>query len=174
MEKLTIRPVLEEEIPALAAMAKEIWEEHFTPIIGSAQVAYMLDKFQSAHAIREAIQKEGYQYYFFCLDDEAVGYLGIVPKEDGSLFLSKIYLKKAYRGRKIARAGIEFLAALCREKGLNKIWLTCNRENKNSVAAYQKMGFVIAYEQDADIGNGFVMNDYIMEKQILPESGKSV
>lgn len=174
MENLTIRPVTEEEIPALAAMAKEIWEEHFTPIIGSAQVAYMLEKFQSAHAIREAVQNEGYQYYFFCLDGEAAGYLGIVPKEDGSLFLSKIYLKKAYRGRKIARAGIGFLADLCREKGFHKIWLTCNRENKNSVAAYQKMGFVIAYEQDADIGNGFQMNDYIMEKQILSIPGKSV
>ena len=168
MENLLIRPVMDGEIPALARMAKEIWEEHFTSIIGEEQVAYMLEKFQSEHALRNAVQKEGYQYYFFCLDGEAVGYLGVAPKEDGSLFLSKIYLQKAYRGRKIARAGVEFLTELCKKKGLNRIWLTCNRDNQNSVAAYKKMGFTIAYEQDADIGHGFVMSDYVMEKQIAP------
>ena len=82
------------------------------------------------------------------------------------MFLSKLYLKKEYRGKKIAKAGIEFLAALCQKEGFSKIRLTCNWYNKNTLAAYDKMGFQVVAEQDADIGNGFVMNDYILEKSL--------
>lgn len=164
MENLKIEAVKKEDIPVLVQLADEIWHQHFTPIIGAEQVAYMLERFQSEWAISDAIDREGYRYYFFCYDGERVGYIGIVPKEDGSLFLSKLYLRQAYRGKKIARAGMTFLEMLCRENGWRRIFLTCNRDNGNSVAAYKKMGFVILYEQDAPIGNGFVMNDYVMEK----------
>lgn len=73
---------------------------------------------------------------------------------------------KEHRGKGYARIGINFLTQLCQKEGYEKIQLTCNRHNLNSVAAYQKMGFVSVYEQDADIGNGFVMNDYVMEKTV--------
>ena len=165
MESLEIVPVKGEEIPLLAQIADEIWHEHFPPIIGMEQTDYMVNKFQSEQAITHAVREEGYRYYFFRLGDKEIGYIGIQPQKD-ALFLSKLYLKKAFRGRKFARAGIDFLTELCRKEGYPKIRLTCNRDNKNSLAAYDKMGFLIAYEQDADIGNGFVMNDYVMEKPI--------
>ena len=41
-----------------------------------------------------------------------------------------------------------------------------HQQRHNADRRYQKMGFVTVYEQDADIGNGFVMNDYVMEKTI--------
>lgn len=166
MKDLKIVPVTEQEqIAALAALADIIWHEHFTPIIGEAQVAYMLDKFQSERAITDMLSNQNYRYFFFEAGGQKVGYIGIQPREK-LLFLSKIYLLKEHRGKGYARVGIDFLAQLCRKEGFDKIQLTCNRHNLNSIAAYQKMGFEIVYEQDADIGNGFVMNDYVMEKPI--------
>ena len=164
-ESLEIVPVKEEEIPLLAKIADEIWHEHFPPIIGKEQTDYMVEKFQSEQAIANAVRSEHYRYYFFRLDGKEIGYLGIQPQGD-ALFLSKLYLKKEARGRKFARAGLGFLAELCKKEGYSRIRLTCNRDNKSSLAAYDKMGFLIVYEQDADIGNGFVMNDYVMEKPI--------
>lgn len=165
MTSITIEPVQKEELPRLAALASEIWHEHFPPIIGLAQVEYMVEKFQSEQAITHAVEADGYRYYFLRLEDAEVGYIGIQP-QGKVLFLSKLYIKKEYRGRKFARAGIEFLAELCRAEGWERIRLTCNRYNQNTLAAYDKLGFVITCEQDADIGNGFMMNDYVLEKAI--------
>ena len=108
MESLEIVPVKGEEIPLLAQIADEIWHEHFPPIIGMEQTDYMVNKFQSEQAITHAVREEGYRYYFFRLGDKEIGYIGIQPQKD-ALFLSKLYLKKAFRGRKFARAGLDFL-----------------------------------------------------------------
>lgn len=165
MEKFTLEEVkTDEQIEALAALAKEIWTEHFTSMLEEGQVEYMLEKFQSPSSIRAQL-KEGYQYYFLKLYGELAGYTGFHAEEE-SLFLSKIYVRKAMRGKKIAKQAIEYMISLCRERHLHKIWLTVNRNNSIAIAAYEKMGFTKAYMKKADIGNGFYMDDYIMEKKI--------
>lgn len=163
MEHLSIVPVKPEQAAELAALAKPIWEEHFTPIIGAEQVAYMLEKFQSEHALREQMEREGYRYYFFLWDGEKAGYTGI--RRDGdTLFLSKLYVRKEYRGRRISRAALEFMQDICRRESLGKIWLTCNKHNDNSLAVYRALGFVTARAQVSDIGSGFAMDDYVLEQ----------
>ena len=152
------------KIEELCAMAEEIWHEHFTPIIGAAQVEYMVEKFQSIPAVTEQIAN-GYEYYLLLLEGRAIGYTGI-HAENGELFLSKLYLRKENRGKGYARQAMNFLEDLCRQRGLSKIWLTVNRYNSNTIAAYKAMGLVTVREQKADIGNGFFMDDYIMEKPI--------
>jgi len=153
-----------QQIEELCTLAKEIWHEHFTPIIGEKQVVYMVDKFQSPHAITAQL-KDGYNYYMIKENGKLIGYTGI-HKEKDALFLSKLYLHKDSRGKGYARQAINFLVELCKENSLKKIWLTVNRHNLNTIGAYMKMGFVTVREQVADIGNGFVMDDYIMEKTI--------
>ena len=90
-----------EQVDELAALAKPIWTDHFTPIIGAEQTAYMIEKFQSAPAMRAQMANEGYHYYFFLYDGQKAGYTGI--RRDGdSLFLSKIYVEKSFRRKGIA------------------------------------------------------------------------
>lgn len=162
MEHLEIIKTRPEQAAELAALAKIIWEEHFTPIIGEKQVAYMLDKFQSEHAMRQQMDSDGYEYYFFLWDGDKAGYTG-VRKDGDSLFLSKLYVKKEYRGRKISRAAIEFLLDYCHQENLKKIWLTCNKYNSNTLAVYKALGFTVARAQVTDIGEGYVMDDYVLE-----------
>ena len=49
--------------------------------------------------------------------------------------------------------------------GGRKLQLTVNRNNK-SLSFYQKLGFKIIGEQNLDIGSGYFMDDYIMEREI--------
>ena len=98
-------------------------------------------------------------------DGEAAGYIGVQP-EKGRLFLSKLYLRKAARGRGYARRILAFLSGFCSGAGLSALWLTVNRRNTDSIAIYEQMGFVKTREQVADIGNGYVMDDYVMEKML--------
>ena len=55
---------------------------------------------------------------------------------------------------------------LCKKHNLDKIWLTCNRNNTNTLNVYKHWGFKKVREEVADIGNGFVMDDYILEYEI--------
>lgn len=166
MENLTIQAVTNpENIRLVAELAREIWIEHFTPIIGAQQVEYMLERFQSYEAIKEQIEKQGYQYYLFLLHNENAGYMA-VQKQEKQLFLSKIYVLKKFRNQKIASRAFKFLQTECQKAGLNKIWLTVNKENINSIEAYKKTGFIIKKPLITKIGNGFFMDDYIMEKTV--------
>ena len=150
------------EIDEIASLAHEIWHEHYGKLLSPGQIDYMIEKFQSVPAITKAIAEDDYTYYIIRDGEEAVGYAAARPSEDGSLFLSKLYILAGHRGRKISRLVLAMLKKRCLAEGLPSIWLTVNRGNLSSIAAYKKLGFVIEQEVDADIGHGYVMDDYIM------------
>ena len=154
----------QKEISIVAALAEEIWNDHFVPIIGKAQVDYMLDKFQSESAISKQID-EGFEYYLLCIDGDNSGYIGLVPDPaESTLMISKIYVKKNYRGFGVGSEALGFIEEICRKRGLKKIFLTVNKYNASTIQWYLKKGFIKAYSEVKDIGGGFVMDDYIMEK----------
>ena len=145
-------------------LSRELTKNDKFELIGEKQVAYMVDKFQSYPALTQQIQ-DGYEYYQFFDDGEFCGYCGIHP-EGGKLFLSKLYIRKEFRGRHLATKVFEFLKVLCKERGYSAIWLTCNKHNDGSLAVYRHLGFETTDTQEADIGGGFIMDDYIMEYKL--------
>lgn len=165
MDGLRVIPVSNIELVySLSAVADEIWHDHFVPIIEEAQVDYMLEKFLSPDALVEQINN-GYQYYLFSYEYTFAGFAG-VHKENGSLFLSKLYVHKDFRGKGIASYMFQQFVEMCKKNNLDKIWLTCNRHNANTLEVYKHWGFETVREEATDIGNGFVMDDYIMEYKI--------
>ena len=96
---------------------------------------------------------------------ELAGYVAF--RTDGDkLFLSKLYIHKRFRLRGLAHRSVDLLMRLCREQGLTALYLTVNRENIGSIAAYISMGFRTVREQVTDIGEGYVMDDFVMEKAV--------
>ena len=152
------------QIEIIEELAYEIWNEHFIPIIGKAQVDYMLEKFQSKKAITEQIEN-GFLYFLIKNDKNHIGYIGVLPEEN-HLFLSKLYISSAERGKGYGRKAIEFLEKLAIEKDVRKILLTVNKNNSGTVEMYKKLGFVNIGSIVKDIGNNFVMDDYEMLKNI--------
>lgn len=152
-------------IDDIAALAREIWNEFYVPIIGRAQVDYMVAKFQSAAAMAAQIG-DGYEYFMVQRDGVTIGYCAVIEKPDESaLFISKFYLRASERGAGTGRACMEFIEQLARRRGLALLWLTVNKGNP-SVNAYKRLGFTIAAALVMDIGGGFVMDDYRMEKRL--------
>lgn len=155
----------ESEIQTLAKQAVGIWNEHYIGIITKEQVDYMIRKFQSAEAVTRQIETDGYEYFNLNVNQDPIGYLAL--KEEGSkLFLSKLYMLKEARGKGYASEAMMFLEYLCKQRDLEVIWLTVNRENLHTIEVYKKKGFKIVAEEVNDIGHGFVMDDYIMEKKV--------
>jgi len=154
--------ISEQDVVDVAALAREIWTTHYVPIIGQAQVDYMLKKFQSFAVIMQQLQ-EGYEYYLA----DSSGYLAVVSDSAASsLMISKIYVKSGLRGQGIGRRMLDFAESLCRERELTILWLTVNKHNADSIAWYERMGFVNAGALVQDIGCGFVMDDFKMVKTL--------
>jgi ribosomal protein S18 acetylase RimI-like enzyme len=160
------RAVSREDVAEVARLAREIWNEHYPPIIGQEQVDYMIAKFQSEDAVAGQIAA-GFEYYLIVLDGTAVGYLAVVPDPgSSSLLLSKIYVRRQSRGRGLGEAALRLAEDICRRQNLGSIRLSVNKRNAGSIAWYEHRGFTSSGPAVKDIGGGFLMDDFIMEKPV--------
>lgn len=157
----------DEDILRLEKLAHEIWNQHFVPIIGQAQVDYMLGKFQSFEPMKNQLN-EGMNYYLLDVDGDDAAYCGF--KKDGErVFLSKLYVKLEYRRRGLSRILLDKVLSFAESNNLHAVYLTVNKHNDNTIAVYKHIGFEITDSVVSDIGNGFVMDDYIMQFEIVQE-----
>lgn len=171
-----------EEVEDLAKLAGKIWREYWPALIGEAQTEYMIENFQSLEAIKRDMAEHDYRYWFVVDDeltaegaDEAcapwfargiAGYTGgHTEPETNRFFISKIYLLAGARGHGYCSRTIEHYDALCRDEGLRAMYLTVNKHNELGTRAYFAKGFEVIDSVETDIGEGFIMDDYIMEKK---------
>lgn len=153
----------------LAALADEIWHECWPALIGDAQTDYMVENFQSLGAIERDLREHAYEYWFLRAEDDGriVGYTGgRAEPETNRYFISKVYLQAEERGKGFASQAIAFYERLCHERGLEAMYLTVNKHNDLGIRAYLGKGFETIDAVETDIGNGFVMDDFIMEKRV--------
>jgi len=146
----------------IETLASQIWRQHYPNIIGLEQVEYMLAKFNSVKAIEEQIDL-GVQFYYLTYNKNPVGYMAIKP-EDDFLFLSKLYVAETFRGKGVGRVALNFINEQAKKQHLLGIRLKVNKYNTTSITAYQKLGFKNVKASVTDIGNGFIMDDFEMEK----------
>lgn len=152
-----------EQANIVSMLAREIWNEHFVDIIGQDQVDYMLGKFQNPEVIQSQITS-GYEYYLAFTRGKPMGYLCLIPHEPiGKMMVSKIYVKNKTRGAGLGSELLEFAKQRSIELSLGAVWLTVNRGNHQAIEWYKKKGFTITGQVKTDIGNGFYMDDYVME-----------
>lgn len=156
-----------QQIQQLAQIASEVWHQHYAAILSAEQIDYMVEQFQSTSAIEHQLNQEHYSYYLVHTPQGPAGYVGVQLEPQGdSLFLSKLYLKREFRGKGIARQALSFLEGLARSQGRKTIWLTVNKHNAGSIAVYRHLGFETVRAQVSEIGQGYVMDDYVMEKPV--------
>jgi len=153
------------QISRVAQLAKDIWVEYYPAIISQGQITYMIDTFQSPAAIESQIT-EGMQYYLMVTDGEEIGYLAYTAEQGNVLFLSKIYITRDFRNKGKGREAFEFITQQASNSRCNKIWLTVNKNNKAAIDKYLKIGFTITESVKKEIGNGFYMDDYVMEYRV--------
>ena len=157
-------------INATSELAQKIWQQHYLPIIGQAQIDYMLDKFQSPQAIEKQIA-EGQLYYLVGTNNDYSGYLALVPEPvEKKLKISKIYVDIQQRGAGYGKMMFDFTKQFAIDNKLQTIWLTVNKDNDKSINWYKNQGFILVKEVVADIGKGYVMDDYILEYQLTAKT----
>lgn len=153
--------VSDEQLRELSELADVIWHEFFPGIITDAQVDYMVEKFQSFAAMKKQIAEQGYHYFAVVIDDVAVGYYAVAKQQDGSLYLSKLYLRADMRRKGLASMMFREVKKYARKEGIELIWLTVNRHNLHAIEVYKHLGMRLLREEKFDIGSGFVMDDLV-------------
>ena len=149
------------------AIAEKAWPPTYSDIIPAAQIPYMIERMYSPKAIREAAAA-GTPYYLVQADgtDAGVCSIDLRPAADSSAELHKIYLLPDWWGRGV---GAWLLAELCRrakEAGATRVWLRVNKQNVRAQKAYRAAGFSNVRALCTDIGGGFVMDDFIFEREV--------
>ncbi|MBR2533603.1 MAG: GNAT family N-acetyltransferase [Erysipelotrichaceae bacterium] len=148
-------------IPMLSGFAKEVFVDYYKDLIGIEQSVYMTGLFLSEKAIGD-LMDQGAVFVLAIEDDRPAGFCEYIS-EGSRLFLSKLYVEKTRRGKGIGK--LLFLNCLeyAKKNGHESIYLTVNKYNTPSYEVYLHLGFKVIDAVVNDIGNGYVMDDYIME-----------
>jgi len=153
-----------DDIEAVSNLAREIWTSHYTPIIGKPQVDYMLENFQNTKSISNQIS-EGCEYYLAKTGNEYVGYMALnADPVARKMKISKIYTLGKVRGTGVGNSLLDHTENICTSRDISRLWLTVNKNNDHAISWYKHHGFVVKDAVKVDIGGGFYMDDYVMEK----------
>jgi diamine N-acetyltransferase len=166
-ECMRIAPLAPEQADAVAALAREIWLAHYPDIISREQIEYMLAQRYRPELMREELGRGGLWWDTLVLDTGLAGFSSyFLAGGPGEMKLDKLYVRpsvqrRGYGGMLIARA-----AEVARNQGCARLVLSVNKRNTGAIACYRKYGFVVVDAVVKDIGEGFVMDDYIMALEL--------
>ena len=159
------------DIPALRALAAEIWRHSYAPILSAGQIEYMLGLMYSEARIREEIA-DGICWEIYHLAETPIAFLATSHDPDGRMKLHKLYLHPRYQSRGYGQTLLAHVAEKARACGAREIWLQVNKRNQRAIAAYHRAGYHIAREAVFDIGGGYRMDDYLMALSLPPQAEK--
>ncbi len=157
----------EKEIPLIQELAKDSWENAYQDILSAGQITYMLDTMYSYEEILGHLQNPCYHYYLIQdqSDDRFMGFIGYENRYEGAedtTKLHRIYLVPGYKGKGAGKEALEFLHGEVQKTGSGRIILNVNKHNP-AIKFYESQGYRVYGEGIFDIGNGYFMDDYMME-----------
>lgn len=157
----------QKDIPTIQKIAHETWPVAFKDILSTEQIDYMLEMMYSTDSITNQLLNLNHKYLLF-KDDLArfTGYISYqVDYIAGATKIHKIYVLPEMQGRGIGKRLIEEVEHRAKLHKNRNLLLNVNQNNK-AIQFYEHMGFCISKIETIDIGNGFFMEDYIMNKNI--------
>lgn len=157
------KKAFEKDIPLLQNLAEKSWNSAYANILSKEQIEYMLQKMYCHTEISNQIQNPNYHYYLILNDNTAVGFIGFeIHYEKNTTKLHRIYLLEEFKGKGLGKKSLDFLKEKVSETSDHRIILNVNKDNP-AKQMYESQGFKVYHDEVFDIGNGFVMDDFLME-----------
>lgn len=161
---LTVARASETDIPLIRSLARQIWPKTYATILSQKQIKYMMAMMYSEEAIKVQMQKD-HQFIIVYNSGIPVGFAAYGEIDPGIYKLFKIYVLHTQQGKGTGKFIIEEILNEIQSKGATSLQLNVNRNNKAKLF-YEKLGLAVIKTEDIDIGNGYFMNDYVMEKAL--------
>lgn len=151
------------ELLLVQSIAHQTWPNTFAEILTTEQIDYMLD-WMYHKAILEKNYDDGHQFYAYFENNLAIGFMAIQVNllEGKSMKIHKLYVLPNQQGKGVGYKLIQKAIEIANNLEQKNVFLNVNRFNK-AVDFYKRVGFSILKEENIEIGNGFLMEDYVME-----------
>lgn len=160
-----------DDLEPIARLAREIWYRHYPGIITVSQIEYMLERRYSAPVMRRQLASRYAWWDKLEAGGRLAGFASYETGErNGDMKIDKLYIDQRFQGQGLGSTLLRHVEGEAVRHGCHRLHLQVNKHNKRAIAAYLRNGYVIAEPVVADIGNGFVMDDYVMAKEIGPEA----
>ena len=157
----------ESDLPAISKLAGVIWRACYPGMITHAQIDYMLARMYAPEVLRDEIHSQEIRYDCLLVDGKLAGFASCGPaSERGVVKLHKLYLLPEMHGCGLGSRLLQHVEREVRAGAGRRLILSVNKRNTRAITAYQRNGFVIAESVVTDIGGGFVMDDYVMAKDL--------
>jgi ribosomal protein S18 acetylase RimI-like enzyme len=180
-DRVKIISAAETDLPTIAELAGVIWRACYPGIISHVQIDYMLARMYALDTMREEIHSQGIQYKLLFVGGELAGFASYGPSSMvgtprcgvraaqhavPTFKLHKLYLLSELQGRGLGSRLLQHCEQEIRAAGARRLILSVNKRNAKAITAYRRNGFTVAESVVTDIGGGFVMDDYIMAKEL--------
>jgi diamine N-acetyltransferase len=165
-ESFTLRAAERADIPAIAALAGVVWRAHYPGIISPEQIEYMLARGYAFDALATFLDGAGRGIELAEQDGALAGFAAWFETPEREVKLDKLYVHPARQRHGIGAALIARVVEHARALGGRHVILNVNKQNDRALAAYRKHHFGIREEVVIDIGHGFVMDDYVMQRTV--------
>ncbi len=158
-----LKKITKNQLPIIKDLAYAIWPSTYGDKLSNAQLEYMLDTFYSIANLERQIDN-GQIFELFFEDNKVVGFVAyeLNCKETSLLKIHKIYLLPETQGKGFGKFMIDEVIKIAKKNHQKGVFLNVNKYNKAQFF-YEKLGFTISKEEVIDIGNDYVMDDYVME-----------
>lgn len=151
------------DVDAVGALARTVWQATYPPLISQAQIDAMLADRYAPARIREQLDDPHHAWWNARRGDALSGFAHALLDESGCK-LDKLYVHPERQRGGIGAALLQAVEDWARRQQRPRLWLQVNRGNAQAIRAYEKYGFRIVESRVFDIGDGFVMDDHVMEK----------
>jgi diamine N-acetyltransferase len=165
LSELRIAPLAEGDIDAVIELAGVIWRHHYPGIISSEQIDYMLAQRYTPAVIRAQMHSGSAWWDQALLDGRMIGFAQY-ELHGRSMKLDKLYMHQDFQRRGYGGRMLAHVEDAARRRGAVAVRLNVNKHNLKSIAAYRKNGYEVVEDVVIDIGGGYVMDDYVMQKAL--------
>ncbi|MGC4034423.1 MAG: GNAT family N-acetyltransferase [Chitinophagaceae bacterium] len=151
------------DIPLIRELTFKVWPQTYADLLTKEQIDYMLELMYSIESLEKQME-EGCRFIIVYDEKDAVGFASFQHLENYIYKLQKIYILQSQQGKGTGNFVINYIIDEIKSAGGKALRLQVNRHNK-AKDFYSRIGFVVIDEIKLDIGNGFFMDDFIMEKE---------
>ena len=152
-----------ENIPLIKEIAEKSWRKHYPGILSNEQIEYMLEQMYSETELKNHFENPNYHYYLLSDNENFLGIMGFENHyQKDTTKLHRIYLLEEAKGKGLGKDALQFLKEQAKNSDDERIILNVNKQNP-SYYFYVSQGFKVYEEGVFEIGNGYVMDDYLME-----------
>jgi len=148
------------DIATIKSIAYDTWPDTYKTILTSDALDYMLQFFYAETALEKQM-KAGQQFFIVYLKNTPIGFGAISQQTTKVYKLNKLYVLPAMQKTGAGKMLMNFAVDLAKTQGGLSFILNVNRNNPAKFF-YEKRGFNVLKNEDVDLGDGIIQEDYVM------------